>query len=388
MPSSTQNRTEEELLHWLAFRLTPGLGPRKAGELLARFGSPVAVFRASVSELEAAGLPGTVARSLASGCAFEDAAEQQERLRLSGAQIVALGDDCYPALLREIFDPPPLLFALGRLELLEGVKVAVVGSRRSTAYGNAAAERLSADLATVGVVVVSGMARGIDTAAHVGALEAGGGTIAVFGCGLDVIYPAENRKLAERIAKEGLLLSEFPFGAPAHPQNFPIRNRTVSGMSEGVVVVEGEQYSGSLITARLALDQNREVFAVPGNITNRMSFGPNLLIKQGAQLVQAATDILDGLNWDVRSRLSRQGELGLTGSDEQRAEAAIAGPMAGIAKEVLVFLEVDKPKQIDDLLAGLPHCSSSEIIATLFELELAGRIRQLPGRSYVKVWIE
>lgn len=388
MPGTTQLRSEEELLHWLAFRLTPGLGPKKAGELLARFGSPVAVFRATVSELEAAGLPGTVARSVASGCAFEDAAEQQERLRRSGAQAVALGDDVYPSLLSEIFDPPTLLFALGRLELLERVKVAVVGSRRASTYGMAAAERLSAELAGAGVVVVSGMARGIDTAAHQGALGAAGGTIAVFGSGLDVIYPAENRKLAERIGREGLLLSEFPFGAPAHPQNFPVRNRTVSGLSEGVVVVEGEQYSGSLITARLALDQNREVFAVPGNITNRMSFGPNLLIKQGAQLVQAAGDILDGLSWDARSRLSGQAQLRLTGSDRQRAEAEIGGPMAEMAREVLCLLEVDKTRQIDDLLAALPHRSSSEIIAMLFELELAGRIRQLPGRSYVKVWSE
>lgn len=388
MAATTHPHTEEEILHWLALRLTPGLGPKKAAELLARHGSPAAVFRAPAAELEAAGLPGTVARSLASGCAFEDAAEQHERLRRSGAQLLALGEDGYPALLAEIFDPPVVLFALGRLELLETVKVAVVGSRRATAYGAAAAERLSAELAGAGVVVTSGMARGIDTAAHLGALGAGGGTVAVFGCGLDVIYPAENRKLAERIARDGLLLSEFPFGAPAHPQNFPVRNRTVSGLGEGVVVVEGEQYSGSLITARLALDQNREVFAVPGNITSKMSFGPNLLIKQGAQLVQTASDILDGLSWEARRRLSGQGRLALGGEDPSAEVAEVAGPMARIAKELLCLLEVDKTKQIDELLAALPHCSSSEVIAALFELELAGRIRQLPGRSYVKVWSE
>lgn len=389
VPTVQPRHTEEELLHWLAFRLTPGLGPKKAAELLARFGSPMAVFRASAAELEMAGLSGTVARSLASGCAFEDAAEQHERLRRTGAQVVTLGGDGYPSLLAEIFDPPVMLFALGRLELLDRVGVAVVGSRRATQYGMAVAERLGAELSGAGVAVVSGMARGIDTAAHLGALGAGGGTIAVFGCGLDVIYPAENRKLAERLAREGLLLSEFPFGAPAHPQNFPVRNRTVSGLCEGVVVVEGEQYSGSMITARLALDQNREVFAVPGNITARMSYAPNLLIKQGATLVQGVSDILDGLSWEARARLSRQGQLDLAATEGGSEEAGgVGGPMAGIAKEVVSLLQVDKTTGIDELLAGMPHRSSSEVIAVLFELELAGRIRQLPGRSYVKVWSE
>ncbi len=384
MTTATRVRSDEELLHWLALRLTPGLGPKKTAELLAAFGSPMAIFRATAAELEAAGLPGATARSLASGCAFEEAAEQHDRLKRQGAVAIPLGDELYPDLLTQIYDPPPVLFALGRVELLERVKVAVVGSRRASAYGMAAAERLSIDLAAAGVVVTSGMARGVDTAAHQGSLAAGGGTIAVFGCGLDVIYPAENRKLAERISKEGLLLSEFPFGAPAHPQNFPIRNRTVSGLSEAVVVVEGQQYSGSLITARLALDQNREVFAVPGNITNKLSFGPNLLIKQGAQLVQAAADILDGLGWETRSRIQRQERLELAAAEAEE----MPGPMAGIAKEVLSFLSVDKTTQIDELLAAVPHCSSLEVIAVLFELELAGRIRQLPGRSYVKVWSE
>jgi len=216
-----------------------------------------------------------------------------------------------------------------------------------------------------------------------GALASGGGTSAVFGCGLDIIYPAENRKLAERISKEGLLLSEFPLGSPAHPQNFPIRNRVVSGLSEGIVVVEGEQYSGSLITARLALDQNREVFAVPGNITNKLSFGPNLLIKQGAQLVQSASDILDGLSWEARSRLVRQAALPL--AEAPREETS---PMSGLTEQILQFLTVDQPMQLDVLLDRMLDSSSSEIIAALFELELQGRVRQLPGRSYVKVWIE
>jgi DNA processing protein len=374
-------RTDEETLYWLALSLTPGLGTRKTAELLTRYGSPMAIFRGSASELQAAGLPGSVARSITSGCAFEDAAEQQERLKTSGTWIVTITDDAYPPALREIYDPPPLLFLRGRVELLNTVMVALVGSRRASQYGLAASEKLARDLAAAGVTVISGMAKGVDTAAHQGALAAGGATVAVFGCGLDIIYPAENRKLAERLSAEGLLISEFPLGTPAHPQNFPIRNRIVSGLSEGVVVVEGMQYSGSLITARLALDQNKEVFAVPGNITNQFSFGPNLLIKQGAQLVQAASDILDGLSWEARARLSGQQTLPLPEPPD-----SLPAPMAGLAAQILRLLNVDQPQQLDTLLEQLLDCSSSEVIATLFELELQGRIRQLPGRSYLKVW--
>lgn len=378
-------RTDDETLHWLALRLTPGLGPRRSVELLGRFGSPQNIFRASATELSAAGLPGTLARSLASGCAFEEASEQQEKIKRGGIQLVALSDPLYPAQLRSIFDPPPLLFARGRLDLLETLMLGIVGSRRASPYGLNVAERLARELAVAGLTIVSGMARGIDTAAHNGALSAGGGTIAVFGCGLDIIYPAENRKLSERIAAEGLLVSEFPLGAPAQPQNFPIRNRVVSGLSEGVVVVEGVEYSGSLVTARLALDQNREVFAVPGNITSPLSFSPNLLIKQGAHLVQSAVDVVDSLSWEARKRLARQQTLPL---EPLEAAPTHFDPMAGVHEKVISLLKVDEPVQLDALLEKVYDVSSSEVINSLFELELAGRVRQLPGRSYVKVWQE
>src|SRR5581483_5930919 len=177
-------------------------------------------------------------------------------------------------------------FARGRLELLEGSGLGIVGTRRPTPYGLAAAERLAGDLARAGLTIISGMARGIDTAAHKSALAVGGDTIAVLGCGVDVVYPSENRRLAAEISQKGLILSEFPMGSTAFPQNFPIRNRIIAGMSSGVLIVEGAQYSGSAITAKLAIDQGREVFAVPGNITSKASWGPNLLIKQGAKLVQ------------------------------------------------------------------------------------------------------
>ncbi len=384
LPSATSRRLgDDDTLHWLALVLTPGLGTKRTLDLLRQYGSAEAVLRQEPRELESAGVAPALAQSMASGCMFDEAARAVEELKAQGAEVVPLTDRRYPARLREIYDPPPVLFAKGRLELLDTVMVAVVGSRRPSAYGVAVAERLGKDLGAAGVTVVSGMAKGIDTAAHGGALSAGGATVAVFGCGLDVIYPAENRKLAERIARDGLLLTEFPPGTPAHPQNFPIRNRIVSGLSEGVVVVEGKQYSGSLITARLALDQNREVFAVPGNITQPASFGPNLLIKQGAQLVQLVDDILDGIGADARARLARQKTLPLP-----RPQAETESPMSHVAAQVLSLLSVEKPVCLDDLVERLPHVSPSELIAVLFELEESGRVRQLPGRSYVKVWIE
>jgi DNA processing protein len=388
--AATLSRTGEETLYWLALRLTPGLGARKACELLQQFGAPARLFRASPSELAALGLPGAVARSLASGCAFEEAAEQHARLLKHDAVLIPWSDPLYPGPLREIYDPPCVLFARGRVELLGTVMAAVVGTRRPSVYGKACAQRLSGALAAAGVTVVSGMARGIDTEAHRAALDAGGGTIAVFGSGLDVIYPAENRKLSEEIARRGLLLSEYPFATPAYPQNFPVRNRIVAGLSAGVLVVEGAQYSGSSITARLALDGNREVFAVPGNITAPTSFGPNLLIKQGATLVQDVNDILDALPEEYRRRLAAQRSLDLAPAAERPEEAGPAGGLppvtAALHSSILHLLRADEGIHLDALTAELPDWSPSEIIAALFDLELSGRIRQLPGRNYTLVW--
>jgi DNA processing protein len=285
--------------------------------------------------------------------------------------------------LRGILDPPTLLFCRGDLSLLAAIMVAVVGTRKPTPYGMAVAEKLSGDLAGLGVGIISGMARGIDTAAHQGALRAGGKTIAVFGCGVDMVYPTENRKLYDEIAAKGLLVSEFPMGAPAFPQNFPIRNRIVSGMSSGVLVVEGAQYSGSAITARLAMDQGREVFAVPGNITSKLSWAPNLLIRQGAKLVMDAQDIVSELAPDERFRLQ-------TIEKEHKGDLAQQllplGPNAPLGRAMLEILLIEKPTHIDGLLDSLENYSSSEIIAALFELELLGLVKQLPGKQFVKVW--
>ena len=370
--------------------MVPGLGTLGSLRLLEKLKSPAIIFRASVSELEATGLSAAQARNITSGYSFDDAVEQQQKLLGTGAQLITIHDARYPARLREIFDPPLLLFALGNPELMVSHSIAIVGTRRPTPYGMAASERLSADLAKAGLTIVSGMARGIDTAAHKAALTEDGATIAVLGCGVDVLYPSENRKLYEEISRRGLLLSEFPLGAPAYPQNFPIRNRIVSGLSLGVVVIEGAQHSGSAITAKLAIDQGREVFAVPGNITSKMSWGPNLLIKDGAKLVQEWTDITNELPVPVRRDLVstaqqkilwEAGEVPVPSQGKEAEE-----PQKALARRLLQHLQVDVAQQLDTLLESFEGVSSSELIGALFDLQMSGLVRQLPGRNFVKVW--
>jgi DNA processing protein len=385
--------SREEELYWLALKMVPGLGTRTSVKLLDRFRTPQAIFRASRTELEAAGLSGVVAQSVASGITFEDAAAQHDKMAESGAVVVTMGDPRYPQPLREIFDPPILLFARGRVELLQSLAVAVVGTRRPTPYGIAVAERLSGDLAHAGLTIVSGMARGVDSAAHKGTLAVGGDTVAVLGCGVDVVYPAENRKLAADLAVKGLIISEFPMGATAFPQNFPIRNRIISGISLGVLVVEGAQYSGSAITAKLAMDQGREVFAVPGNITNKLAWGPNLLIKQGAKLVQDWNDVVSELPAESRRHLidrGRQKILALEGESGGTDAASVTGDTApelgDVARRLLASLQVDIAVHLDDLLEKVEDTSPSELIAALFELEMLGLVKQLPGKNFVKVW--
>jgi DNA processing protein len=387
---ATAVSTQEEVLHWLALRMIPGLGTVGALRILDKLKSPQAIFRASASELEAAGLSPSQARNVASGCSFDDAVDQQQQMMNVGAELISIQDGRYPQRLREIFDPPIVLFALGKPELLSSHAIAVVGTRRPTPYGMAAAERLSGDLAKAGLTISSGMARGIDTAAHKTALAEDGATIAVLGCGVDVLYPTENRKLYEEIKRRGLVLSEFPLGAPAYPQNFPIRNRIVSGISLGVVIVEGAQHSGSAITAKLAMDQGREVFAVPGNITSKMSWGPNLLIKQGAKLVQEWTDVTNELATSVRRDLvNRAQQKILLESPEpvlERMPESPEEPVKALARKLLNVLQVDVPQQLESLVETFEGVPASELIGALFDLEMSGLIRQLPGKNFVKVW--
>jgi DNA processing protein len=390
-PPPPATLSSEEELHWLALKMVPGLGTKRTLTLIDTFRSAEAIFRASRSELEDAGLPGSIAQTISSGCTFDDAVEQQGKARASGTQLVTINDAVYPAALREIYDPPPLLFVRGNPTLLKQLLFSVVGTRHPTPYGLAATERLSSDLASAGLVIMSGMARGVDTAAHKGALAVKAPTVAILGCGVDVVYPSENRKLAEQIVATGLLVSEFPMGSVAFPQNFPIRNRIVSGASVGLLVVEGAQYSGSAITARLALDQGREVFAVPGNITSKMSWGPDLLIKQGAKLVQDWNDVIVDLPPAVRRRLIEGGKqrlLEINGGENGGPATAPAGvgPENEISRRALSELRIDTPIHLDDLIEKMDRCSPSEVIAALFELEMLGLAKQMPGRNYVKIW--
>ncbi len=372
------------LLEWLAISLTPGLGPTRARKLVEHFGSAEAVLRASLTELESTGIQAVSAQSLATGKSAELAREEIARAAAADIIMVSMDDPSYPPRLKEIYDPPLILRVRGNADVLTKPGVAMVGTRHPTPYGSGMAERLACDLAAQGLVIISGMARGVNTASHRGAISAKGKTIAVFGTGVDVIYPKENSRLSEQIlALGGALISEFPLGTFAAPQNFPIRNRIISGMSVGVLVVEAAEYSGTRITARCALEQNRDVFAVPGNVTNKNSWGPNTLIKQGAKLVATWEDVWEDLPPEVRLALTPPASPESPGSS-----SASLFPDEGLPpheKRILTLLKADESTHIDEIVERLENqLSSSEIFAALFELELAGKIRQMPGKNFVK----
>jgi DNA processing protein len=384
LPHAAVSAASTHLLEWLAISLTPGLGPTRSRKLVEHFGSAEAVLRASLTELESTGIPVVSAQSLATGKSAELAREEIAQAAAAEVAMVTTEDPSYPPRLKEIYDPPLILRVRGNPEILTRPGIAMVGTRHPTPYGSGMAERLACDLAAQGLVIISGMARGVDTASHRGAISAKGKTVAVFGTGVDVIYPKENSRLAEQIlALGGALISEFPLGTFAAPQNFPIRNRIISGMSVGVLVLEAAEYSGTRITARCALEQNRDVFAVPGNVTNKNSWGPNTLIKQGAKLVATWEDVWEDLPPEVRLALTP------TASPESPgASSASLFPDEGLPpheKRILSLLKADEATHIDEIVEKLENdLSSSEIFAALFELELAGKIRQMPGKNFVK----
>ena len=340
-------------------------------------------------------LPAKSAQFIADGRALAAAEKEAKLVYDAGAMFLTPDDEAYPARLREIYDPPAVLWVRGNAALLARPGIAVVGTRAPSPYGAGMAELLARDLAHRRMAVFSGMARGVDTAAHKGALEAGGMTVAVWGTGLDVVYPKENKRLAEQIVLAGgTILTEFPMGTFPAPQNFPIRNRTLSGMSVGVLVIEGAEYSGTRITARCAMEQNREVYAVPGNVTNKNAWGPNTLIKQGAKLTATWEDVWEDLPSQVRLELEdeleavRAGGAVAGGGESKRGTAAsLFTEQAMGPRERMVFdrLRHDEPLQLDELMEQMEaEMGSAEIFTALFELELAGKVKALPGKNYVR----
>jgi DNA processing protein len=352
--------------YWFALRSVPNVGNVTFRRLLTAFGSPEKVLQATGAELAAVeGVRPAVAAAIKTHDYRKAAETESAALLKSGARVVTLSDDDYPPLLREIPDPPPYLYLKGSLPASR-TAVAVVGSRRASEYGISSTTRLAHGLAEHGIAIISGLAQGVDAAAHRAALQASGTTVGVLGCGIDLIYPAENRRLFQEMAEKGGIISEFPVGTPPDAPNFPRRNRIISGLARGVLVVEAAEKSGSLITARFALDQGREVFAVPGNITFRASRGTNSLIKQGAKLVETVADILGELppeNAGLPQWAQKQ-QFNLS-ADEDKLCALLA----------------DGPLQIDELThrSGL---TVPAVSAMLLRLELQGAVTQLSGKVF------
>jgi DNA processing protein len=386
---------ERSRLGWMALMLTPGMGALRIKKAMERLGTGSRVLEASLTELEGVGMPARSAQFVADGRALAEAEAEMKRVAEAGGLVLSFEDEAYPWRLREIYDPPAVLWVRGDVRVLARAGIAVVGTRQPSPYGAGMAELLSRDLANRGLAIFSGMARGVDTAAHKGALDAGGKTVAVWGTGIDVVYPKENKKLAENIvAGGGAIVSEYPLGTFPAPQNFPVRNRILSGMSVGVLVIEAGEYSGTRITARCAMEQNRDVYAVPGNVTNKNAWGPNTLIKQGAKLTASWEDVWEDLASEVRLQLEE--ERGVTGGNESKAGGSASlfddgsgkesgKPMPEHERTIFQRLRHDEPLQLDSLIEGLEgELGSAEIFAALFELELAGRVKQMPGKNYVR----
>jgi DNA processing protein len=367
-------------LSWLALGLTPGLASRLSARLLRRFDSPDGVFRAALTDLEACHLPAQVAQAIVKKEAFKRAEKELAGIqKIAGCSLLNWTEPEYPQTLLQIYDPPVLLYVRGDPQVLNLASLSIVGTRRPTLYGTQMAQRLGRELAARGLVIVSGMARGIDGIGHQGAMDANGRAIGVLGTGIDVCYPKENKKLYEKVLERGAIISEFPLHTHPAPENFPVRNRIVAGMPLGVVVVEGAQYSGSLITARLAMEFGREVFGVPGNVTQPVSFAPNQLIKQGAKLVTCAEDVIEELPTPIRAALVQAEK-----PEAEQRNLLAAAALNGSQKKLYELLSTEEPVPIDDIVerSGL---NSSEVLATLFDLEMKGIIRQLPGKQFSKV---
>jgi len=373
------------MIEWIALNMTPGVGPRAATKLLERFGSASAIFHARRAELESLRLRPETIESLIKREFFERAETELERVKELGGDVLLLDDGSYPALLREIDDPPPVLYVKGNWQAcFEQPCVGVIGSRMCSTYGENASEMLSRDLASRGITVVSGLARGIDTAGHRGAIRGQGRTVAVMGTGIDNVYPKENNGLVREIlASGGCIVTQFPLGTPPLKDNFPYRNRIISGLSLGVLIVEASERSGSLITARLAMEQNREVMAVPGNITSGNSFGTNYLIKSGAKLVQQWQDVVAELPSEISAAILPPKIDRSVPDQAKKQEPVVPADLTVHERTVWGLLTPDESTQIDVLLesSGL---SFGDLNSALVSLDIRDLIRVLPGKHYAR----
>jgi len=356
-----------DIKYWIALSMVPEVGPVRARKLLSVFKNPERVFSADTEELLGqAEMPGGVAKNIREFSSWSSAEQHAEELERKGMKAISLRDPLYPEMLREIMDAPVLIYAKGDVQPDDRFAVAVVGSRKMTHYGSAVAERISGDLASIGFTIVSGLARGIDSQAHKGALKSGGRTIAVLGSGIDVPYPPENSTLMEKISESGCAISEFPPGTTPERENFPRRNRLISGLSLGVLIIEATSDSGSLITARYAAEYGREVFAVPGSIHSHNSDGTHSLIREGAVLVRNAQDIVNELAPVLKGFIKLKDKVKVEVNSDEK---------------ILCNLLTLEPKQID-LISRESGWPASRVLGVLLGLELKGAVKQITGKRF------
>ena len=362
---------ENSKVDLLKLSAVPGVGPHKMRALIGHFRSATEVFAASRSDLT--GVTGIDKKTAESICNFDGLALAESQLQKAekcGAQLISFWDKEYPALLKQIYDPPVILFIRGFFQEKDSNSIAVVGTRKPSSYGKLVADKLVSELSRKGLTIVSGLAYGIDTIAHESALNSGGRTMAVVGTGLDIVYPSQNMKLFDKIIQNGSVISEFPFGTGPDRQNFPRRNRIICGLSHGILVIEAGIKSGALITAAIALEQNREVFAVPGNITSSQSVGTNELIKQGAQVVTCAEDIIEELSVKLTSIFKSQ-------------TADVSTLNLTEAEKNIIRVLSSEPKHIDTI-AQEANQLTSQVLSTLLTLELKSQVKQLAGKMFVR----
>jgi len=367
----------EQIKYWLALSKVKEIGPASTRRLLAVFKSPESIFNASFAEIcGVQDIREAQARNIKEFNEWGRVDKEIEKIKKHGVKVIALDSDDYPETLKQIDSPPMLLYSKGELKPEDKFSIAIVGSRLMTEYGRRVAEKIASELAGYGLTIISGMARGIDTASHKGALKAGGRSIAVLGSGLDRPYPTENAELFKSLSKSGCVLSEFPMGTPPNKENFPRRNRIISGLSRGVVVVEATKESGSLITANYALEQNKEVFAVPGNITSKVSQGTNELIKKGAKLVLDVHDILE----ELHPHLIALKEYALKSLSAKVAMPAQAIEMTDDEKKVVGVIG-NEPVHIDNIARRL-NLPPQLLLGVLLNLEIKGIVRQTEGKNF------